>query len=259
MTKKNIKTTSLLGLSMVLFSSCLKDMGNTQTVSGVLATVVSRGGSYNNNVIIQLDGAYPYYYAEEFLAGEDDLEFGERIFLNTTTVNWDEQQPTAVGSFEHPIKMTAVDFEYVDFSDYQDSDEELQNDSLSYIHPPLVCVNRAGTYMTFSGSVPTKSDPEFRLIRKESRPALKPEHQDTAVFELKTKYTGELDSKKNEGFVYSFNLNESISSGYQYALDSAQIVVVEFTAKGKATTAGYVAQDSTYTFMGHRVSPSIKW
>ncbi len=257
MTKKSIKTASLLGLSAVLFSSCLNNMGNTQTVSGVLATVVS--DELKGNVVIQLDGAYPYYYAEEFMAGEAELERGDRIFLNTTTVNWDEQAPSAMGTYDNPLKMTKVNFVHVDSSVDQRVDNEAQNDSLPYIHPPMVCINRAGTYMTFSGSVPSKSNPEFRLIRKDSRPSYKPEQRDTAVFELKTKYTGELDSKNTERFVYSFNLENTPSSGYQWALDSAQVVVVEYTAKGKSTTSEYNTTDSTYTFVGHKVSPDIKW
>ncbi len=259
MTKKFIKTASLLGLSMVLFSSCLKNMGNTQTVPGVLATVVSTAGLYSTNVIIQLDGGYPYYYAEEFIVGEEDLEVGDRIFLNTTTVNWDEQAPTAVGTFANPFKMTAVNYVHVDSGEDQDSDDVVTNDSLSYIHPPRVAVNRVGSYMTFSGNVPKDSDPEFRLIRKKPRIAQEGGHQDTAVFELKTIYKGEIDSKNNEGFIYSFDLNRTESSHYKHALDSAQIVIVEFSSKGKSTTTGYDTTESTYTFMGHRVSPSIKW
>ncbi len=257
MTKKFIKTASLLGLSMVLFSSCLKNMGNSQTVSGVLATVVSN--ELSGSVIIQLDGAYPYYYAEEFIAGEADLEYGDRLFLNTTTVNWDEQAPTAVGTFANPLKMTKVNFVHVDTGVDQRDDIDEQNDSISYIHPPMVCVNRAGTYMTFSGTVPSKSNPEFRLIRKASRPSYKPEERDTAVFELKTIYTAANDSKNTESFIHSFDLEKTPASGYQWALDSAQVVVVEYTAIGKSTTSNYNTTDSTYTFIGHKVSPEIKW
>ncbi len=259
MTKKFIKAASLLGLSMVLFSSCLKNMGNSQTVSGVLATVVS-SSSLSSNVIIQLDGSYPYYYADEFMTGEQELEYGERIFLNTTTVNWDEQAATATGTFARPLKMTKVNFSYIDSSFDQTTDDIEGNDSLSFINTPMVCVNKAGMYMTFTGKVPSKSSPKFRLVRKESRLADKAGDQDTAVFELKTKYNGDIDSKNTEGFIHSFKLNETESSFNP--LDSAQIVVVEFAAKDKLKPVGYetiITTDSTYTFKGHGVSPSIKW
>ncbi len=256
MTKKFIKAASLLGLSMVLFSSCLKNMGNSQTVSGVLATVVSNS-STNGKVIIQIDGSYPYYYADEFMVGEEELEYGDRIFLNTTTVNWDDQEVAAEGSFRSPLKMTAVNFVHIDSSFDQDSDALEQNDSISIINPPMIAVNRAGIYMTFTGKVPSKSNPNFRLIRKESRMAEKEGQQDTAVFELKTIYKEDVDTKNTEGFIHSFKLNATESS--YSALDSAQIVLVEVAAKIKIAPAGYNTTDSTYTFMGHRVSPSINW
>lgn len=221
--KKNIFRGLLLSaVSVAGLTSCLEDVGNRFTLNNMMCTVVSNSSS---RVVVQMDATQAYYFADEFL--NKDMEIGDRYLLQKLTVNNDEQPAGATGAINTPILMTEVSTEKVDTKPFimeSVEDPTLANDSVELFYSPYIIRSKTSyntyTYITFSGAVLKKADPDFRLVFTGRIEDANNKGKDTLCYEFKATNLKEGEKGVYESYAQCFNLDpmpsEQIVKIYYY-------------------------------------------
>ncbi|MEG1586954.1 MAG: hypothetical protein RR346_08765 [Bacteroidales bacterium] len=212
----------LCAVSLVALTSCLGDVGNKYTLSTLMATVVDATAT---QVVVQIDATGLYYYADEFQGR--DMEVGQRWLIEKMTVNNDEQPAGAIGAMTKPLKMTEVACTKVDTKyPLSQDDETLANDSVEMFYAPYINITKIGDlekfYITFSGTVLKKADPEFRLVYTGTLKGNSSTVKDTVCYDFKAAYEKAGEKGEYASYVQSFHLTP---------LESEQVVKINFAGK----------------------------
>lgn len=231
--KKQILVIFTALMSLFLMTGCLGERGNSLTSSGYIVTIVE---DYGTIKLFQLDGSLTTYYFSNEISAASNLGVGSRVFLNSFTIDYDNQPAGANGTKTAPMEMIAVSYEKlqlkysVEKSSFTDA---IVTDTLPNFYPPYVAATKDfGDYLNFSGYIHDGVDPIFTLV-------FNGVNSDTVYYDLKVTYGKKPANNKYAVFVESFRVSE---------LGSRNILKVNFRSKAYPYNPSVFVNDSTCVF-----------
>ena len=211
-------TLSILSvISIIIFSSCIKDSEYKESGMNIVGTIISNNGLYK---VIQIDNDPFYYYAEE-INNNSNYNTGDRLILNTYSINYTQQPNYNNGTKSSPYLFTDVSYEKIPFSSFihkSDDSELVLNDTILFFGLPYIVNSDLGySILTLKGNTYTNSNTQYDLIFEESR-------NDTMVYTFKPVFNNAITTDKADFFRHSFSIIPT---------SSLQIVEVKFAAKNR--------------------------
>ncbi|MEG1615707.1 MAG: hypothetical protein RR202_00465 [Bacteroidales bacterium] len=221
-------------VSLFALTSCFDSPGNYETGYG-FATVVS----YNSgNTLYFLDGAQKvYYYSPEVNGSKDALMPGDRLYLQTFTIDRDNQAEGTLGTEKNPVKMSDVYFAKLDNEtpvQRSEQTDRLKNDKLETI--TLLGITPAtlhNDYLNLGVAYyrNEKTGYDFNLVHDVTR-------NDTVFYTFKATNNADVTSSTLlVNTIKSYNLGRIADKCH---------VAITFSSKMYPSAANYRLVDSTY-------------
>lgn len=237
--KRNFFKVGLFALAAVLgLNSCTKG-GNSISGANYMATVIENNGA---SVLYQLDGDMTTYYTSTSVnSSAVSLSYGDRVYLLTLTIDYDNQPAGATGSKTNPLQMTNVQHLKLekDFVKHGDG-SLLVSDKLEAFYTPYAVETKAGTFMNLGGYTKKDAKPSHYLFFDR-------QSNDTLYYSYKVKLGAEGVDKTYEQFIKTYEM---------VGLPSECKINITFNSKERPTNSTGIVYptDSTCVFSFKRSS-----
>lgn len=241
--KKNALFLACMGTTLIGLTSCLGDAQNIYSGTNAYATVVSIEAGTNNK-ILQKDYDVCFYSVET--NADTKLNVGDRVLLQTFTLDRDNQPANATGDITKPGVFTAVQHQRITTSSCRpaiENDLTIISDTLaSFFHPTITRTVLNDYYLTFRGTALKDVSKTYELYQEKSE-------SDTLIYTFKTVYTytpGNDVSDELTVFYRSFMVPN---------MESEQVVKINFPAKAIPASTEYIkfTDKSTVVLRGPKI------